>query len=342
MDVASPSRKNVERAVALAEEGRQLEAEGRKEAAVQKLADACQLLLVEAHKVESLRGPLEDLLLRAERLKAEAVWEKRARVTRLYESQSVCYTEPQPKGLGTFVSQGHSSFGVVVCLMAGLRRACLLDSACPREMLPAMLVAREEKAEFDECPQHERFSLTVHHPEVFRFLRMRVFGLELLDSVGTRGMFELASPGKSGSFLFFTSDMQFLVKTVSGEERDAFQCPDYYHHMSQRRDSLLNRIVLFASITRYVPAPPASGLTEYAKRLWGGDGVAGGATQTTVHFVVLENIVPPHRAPTELYDLKARKCVCAQVEILTSSKRDRLWAALRQRSRKRRAARASW
>jgi 1-phosphatidylinositol-4-phosphate 5-kinase len=114
-------------------------------------------------------------------------------------------------------------------------------------------------------------------------------------------MFELVSPGKSGSFLFFTSDMSFLVKTISNEEKENFVPANYFHHMNQNRDSLLNRIVLFASLTRLqhsvVQSPSSFG--DYAKKIFldGND---------TIHFVVLENIIPPHRNPIELYDLKVQ------------------------------------
>ena len=309
MEASPSSRKAVQRALALAEEGTCLEAAGKKREAVHKYADACQILLHEARTTEQLRMPLENLLLRAEKLKAEVVWDQLVRVTRLYNdtaaAAAVCLSEQQPKGVGTFVSAGHSSFGLVACLMAAMRSACSPDSLLREaETTPAMLAEAEQTLDFEETTERERFRVTLHYPHVFRQLRTRVFGLDLLDSVGSRGMFELASPGKSGSFLFFTSDMQFLVKTVSSEEREAFQCVDYYYHMSQNRDSLLNRVVLFASLTRLVPAAQLA-LTDYAKRLLSGEAVLGGdGNQMTVHFVVLENIIPPHRTPSELYDLK--------------------------------------
>jgi 1-phosphatidylinositol-4-phosphate 5-kinase len=311
MESSPSSLKAVKRALALAEEGARLEAVGKKREAVVKFADACDILMQEAPQHPALRAPLESLMVRAEKNKAEAVWEQRARVTRLYDDSSAaaasasCLSEQQPKGVGTFVSVGHASFPLVECLMETMRVACRGDSgARDAEMTPAMLVEAEQVVDMEETKERERFRATLYYPAVFRQLRARVFGLELLDSIGSRGMFELASPGKSGSFLFFTSDMQFLVKTVSGEEKEAFQCPDYYHHMSQHRDSLLNRIVLCASLTRLVPAAQLA-LSDYAKRLLMGEAVIGGDNnQSTLHFVVLENIIPPHRSPVELYDLK--------------------------------------
>ena len=116
-------------------------------------------------------------------------------------------------------------------------------------------------------------------------------------------MFELVSPGKSGSFLFFTSDMQFLVKTISTEEKENFKAVEYFHHMNQNRNSLLNRIVMFASLTRKdvdVPSRASGSFGEYAKKLL----VDGFGDSNVIHLVVLENIVPPQRSPKELYDLK--------------------------------------
>jgi len=58
---------------------------------------------------------------------------------------------------------------------------------------------------------------------------------------------ELGSEGKSGSFFYFTSDGQFMVKTVHKEEHKLLRSilPQYYYHMtrSDAPDSLLCRIV---------------------------------------------------------------------------------------------------
>ncbi len=93
--------------------------------------------------------------------------------------------------------------------------------------------------------------------------------------------------------------MNFLVKTISNEEKEAFHPANYFHHMNQCRDSLINRVVLFASLTRHDMQLNLS-LTDYARKL------LDNTDPNVVHFVVLENIIPPHRNPTELYDLKVR------------------------------------
>ena len=316
------SLEKVRRAVVVAEEADRLAELGRKQEAKDKFLVAADLLFEEAKKDARLKEPLDSILSRLEGLKAEMVWDSRVRVTRLFERgeekerlaaahqqqqqnpQETCFSESQPKGAGTFVTRGHASFGMVSCLMAALRRACVGDASDVRdEMTSAMLGKAEEGHVFEAVAgDHERFELMLRFPDVFRFLRKSVFHLPLLDSIGTRGMFELLSPGKSGSFLFFTSDMQFLIKTISSEEKDAFRPSDYYHHMAQNRDSLLNRVVMFASLTMERTGP--LGMADIAKKVMEGESVLSPGTTFTVHFVVLENIIPPHRQPVELYDLK--------------------------------------
>lgn len=74
--------------------------------------------------------------------------------------------------------------------------------------------------------------------------------------------------------------MAFLAKTISAEELQNCAWPDYFHYMIQSRDSLLNRVVLCGTLV-----PPQQ----------------GGA----LHFVVLENILPPHPwTPLTIFDLK--------------------------------------
>lgn len=110
----SPSRpsshEQVRKALDLAEEADRLEDRGDKKSAVLKLADACAILYEEALVHPSLKKPLEKMLLRAERLKAESIWDCRVVTKALYETATGptsprVVSQEEPKGKGTFVAE---------------------------------------------------------------------------------------------------------------------------------------------------------------------------------------------------------------------------------------------
>lgn len=68
--------------------------------------------------------------------------------------------------------------------------------------------------------------------------------------------------------------------------------------MTTHRDSLINRVLVQASLRRPSSEPTSSTPLDIAWRWWTGE--EGGV----IHFIVLENIIPPQNHPTELYDLK--------------------------------------
>lgn len=217
------TRRLVQRALALAEEARFLEDADLITEAVEKYAQAVTLLLEPSETVAALRPHVEHLLMRAEKLRAEQMWSERVQVRTLYQGDNDTtsqnnhvYLQTEPKGVGTFVSQGHPSYPLVACVQKALTAACELDSSClPGELVPALLHAPDDELEFDKP---EPFSVTLQKPAIFRQLRSN-FRLPLHESIGTQGMFMLGSPGKSGSFLFFTADMQVRYFSCSNQFR---------------------------------------------------------------------------------------------------------------------------
>jgi hypothetical protein len=196
------SHEQVQKVLELASEADKLEDQGNKKGAVLKLADACAIMFEEALIHPSLKPHLEKLLLRAERLKAESIWESRVSVKTLYDSEPADrsasandlvrspgrttaappISSEEPKGNGTFVSnESHPSFPLVKSLMTVLASACLGDAAYPRAaqtLAPQLLVDCSERFDLDEV------SALIHYPHVFRHLRVSTFGLSLADSIG--------------------------------------------------------------------------------------------------------------------------------------------------------------
>lgn len=91
---------------------------------------------------------------------------------------------------------------------------------------------------------------------------------------------ELGSPGKSGSFFYFSRDYRFIIKTIRHGEHKFFLkiLKDYHAHVKANPHTLLSR---FYGLHR-VKLPRGR----------------------KIHFVIMNNLFPPHRDIHETYDLK--------------------------------------
>jgi len=91
---------------------------------------------------------------------------------------------------------------------------------------------------------------------------------------------ELGSPGKSGSFFYFSRDYRFIIKTISHSEHKFLRSilKEYHEHVKSNPHTLLSR---FYGLHR-VKLPRGR----------------------KIHFVIMNNLFPPHRDIHETYDLK--------------------------------------
>lgn len=127
------------------------------------------------------------------------------------------------------------------------------------------------------------FKFKDYAPWVFRHLRAR-FQLDpadyLMSLTGKYILSELGSPGKSGSFFYFSRDYKYIIKTIHHAEHKFLRkiLKDYYRHVEENPNTLLSQ---FYGLHR-VKMP-------YGKK---------------IHFVVMNNLFPPHRDIHQTYDLK--------------------------------------
>ena len=91
---------------------------------------------------------------------------------------------------------------------------------------------------------------------------------------------ELGSPGKSGSFFYFSRDYKYIIKTIHRAEHKLLRriLPQYYDHIIHNPNTLISQ---FYGLHR-VKIP-------YGRK---------------VHFVVMNNLFPPHRDIHQMFDLK--------------------------------------
>lgn len=129
------------------------------------------------------------------------------------------------------------------------------------------------------------FKFKDYAPWVFRQLRAR-FQLDpadyLMSLTGKYILSELGSPGKSGSFFYFSRDYKYIIKTIHHAEHKFLRkiLKDYYEHVTENPNTLLSQ---FYGLHRVkMPGP-------YGKK---------------IHFVVMNNLFPPHRDIHQTYDLK--------------------------------------
>lgn len=91
---------------------------------------------------------------------------------------------------------------------------------------------------------------------------------------------ELGSPGKSGSFFYFSRDYKYIIKTIHhGEHRFLRHIlRDYYRHIQDNPNTLISQ---FYGLHRVK--------TPFGRK---------------IHFVVMNNLFPPHRDIHQTFDLK--------------------------------------
>ncbi len=127
------------------------------------------------------------------------------------------------------------------------------------------------------------FKFKDYAPWVFRHLRAK-FHLDpadyLISLTSKYILSELGSPGKSGSFFYFSRDYKYIIKTIHHAEHKLLRkiLRDYYAHVEQNPNTLISQ---FYGLHR-VKIP-------YGRK---------------IHFVVMNNIFPPHRDIHQTFDLK--------------------------------------
>lgn len=91
---------------------------------------------------------------------------------------------------------------------------------------------------------------------------------------------ELGSPGKSGSFFYFSRDYKYIIKTIHHAEHKLLRkiLREYFAHVERYPNTLISQ---FYGLHR-VKVP-------YGRK---------------IHFVVMNNLFPPHRDIHQTFDLK--------------------------------------
>ncbi len=191
--------------------------------------------------------------------------------------------------VGTKVDQGHVNWVTAYNMLTGIRFTVSRTNAkMDRELTEADFDARH-KFSFDitgnELTPSAKydFKFKDYSPWVFRHLRA-IFGLDpadyLMSLTSKYILSELGSPGKSGSFFYFSRDYKYIIKTIHHAEHKLLRkiLRGYYEHVVDNPNTLISQ---FYGLHR-VKIP-------YGRK---------------IHFVVMNNLFPPHRDIHQMFDLK--------------------------------------
>ncbi|TPX59325.1 hypothetical protein PhCBS80983_g02537 [Powellomyces hirtus] len=191
--------------------------------------------------------------------------------------------------VGTPVKEGHENFVLMYDMLTGIRVAVSRCQAKPSRVLVKEDFKACHKMTFDfagtELTPSSRydFKFKDYAPWVFRCVR-DAFNVDpaeyLLSLTGKYVLSELGSPGKSGSFFYYSSDYRYIIKTIKKAEKKALMgfITWYYEHCRTNPDTTLCRI-----------------LGLHRVKLKG---------NRKLHFVVMLNVFPPNKDIHEMYDLK--------------------------------------
>ncbi|OBT94694.1 Phosphatidylinositol-4-phosphate 5-kinase [Pseudogymnoascus verrucosus] len=229
--------------------------------------------------------PHEDIAQDEDALRwAEAIRQKRASKRKRRDEE-----DEDRVVVGTKVDQNHVNWVTAYNMLTGIRFTVSRTNAkLDRDLTEADFTARH-KFSFDitgnELTPSAKydFKFKDYAPWIFRRLRatFKIDPADYLMSLTSKYILsELGSPGKSGSFFYFSRDYKYIIKTIHHAEHKLLRkiLKDYYQHVVQNPNTLLSQ---FYGLHR-VKVP------------YGGK----------IHFVVMNNLFPPHRDIHQTFDLK--------------------------------------
>ncbi|KAI0298642.1 hypothetical protein B0F90DRAFT_1810819 [Multifurca ochricompacta] len=206
-------------------------------------------------------------------------------------SKRVKQAEEVPRVLvGNLIGEGHVNYVLMYNMLTGIRIAVSRTQAKIKRPLTDDDFTARHKFSFDiignELTPSAKydFKFKDYAPWVFRELREDNFHLDpadyLLSLTAQYILSELGSPGKSGSFFYFSRDYRFIIKTIRHAEHKFLRSilKRYYAHVRANPHTLLSR---FYGLHR-VKLPRGN----------------------KIHFVIMNNLFPAHKDIHESYDLK--------------------------------------
>ncbi|CAK5268600.1 unnamed protein product [Mycena citricolor] len=230
--------------------------------------------------------------IRRERMskRAKQQQEAEAALTRSAPKRDSANTRDDVVLVGNLIGEDHVNYVLMYNMLTGIRIGVSRCQAKIKRPLTEEDFSARHKYSFDivgnELTPSAKydFKFKDYAPLVFRELREDYFHLDpadyLLSLTAKYILSELGSPGKSGSFFYFSRDYRFIIKTIRHSEHKFLLSvlKQYHTHVKNNPHTLLSR---FYGLHR-VKLPRGH----------------------KIHFVIMNNLFPPHRDIHETFDLK--------------------------------------
>ncbi|KAG0808030.1 hypothetical protein G6F16_010194 [Rhizopus arrhizus] len=191
--------------------------------------------------------------------------------------------------IGTKVAEGHPNYQLMYDMLTGIRIAVGRVSAKIQRPLTEEDFTAAHKLAFDETGNELTpgvkydFKFKDYSPWVFRHLREKfhIDAADYLMSLTNKYILsEIVSPGKSGSFFYYSRDYRFIIKTIHHSEHKFMRkiLKQYHEHVCHNPNTLLCR---FYGLHR-IKLPRGK----------------------KIHFVIMGNVLPPNKDIHATFDLK--------------------------------------
>ncbi|QSL64452.1 hypothetical protein MERGE_001753 [Pneumocystis wakefieldiae] len=214
----------------------------------------------------------------------ETIWQKRSSKNKRKQNE-----ENQGYFIGTRIGEDHVNYVTAYNMLTGIRVGVSRCTAKVDRDLKSTDFVDSYKFSFDitgnELTPSAKydFKFKDYSPWVFRHLRalFRLDPADYLMSLTSKYILsELGSPGKSGSFFYFSRDYRYIIKTIHHSEHKFLRkiLRQYYEHVKKNPNTLISQ---FYGLHR-VKMP-------YGHK---------------IHFVIMNNLFPPHRDIHKTFDLK--------------------------------------
>ncbi|KAI8913417.1 hypothetical protein EDD86DRAFT_200509 [Gorgonomyces haynaldii] len=190
---------------------------------------------------------------------------------------------------GTPIIEGHQHYALMYDMLTGIRISVSRAESRPLGEVQQQEFKAAHKLAFDALgneltPKSKYdFKFKDYCPTIFRRVR-EAFHVDaseyLLSLTGKYILSEFGSPGKSGSFFYYSRDYRFIIKTIRHSEHQFLLSilKDYYEHVKSNPHTLLTRIFGVHRVKQ-----PGN---------------------RKIHFVVMGNVFPSNKDIHEVYDLK--------------------------------------
>jgi hypothetical protein len=197
-------------------------------------------------------------------------------------------TLPHPLKPKVVVDENHQSYFLVFGMLTGIKTSVIEASKKAKTEISPEDFTYTEKLKIDSSgkilKEGEKydFEFKDYAPNVFKKIRenSNINCDDYVKSISDKFMLlELSSPGKSGSFFYFSPDYRYLIKTVKYNEHHHFfkNLEKYYKYLEANPNSLIMSI--------------------YGLYRLKADG-------HKLYFIVMQNVYPPNKDMHRMYDLK--------------------------------------